>query len=157
MKTSTVNKLSIPFGIFIGPATFVSNLIKVIRDIVKLAHTIFLIWKHKPTAEIIDRLEEYESLRKSVEKTQQERTANPRPITDTEDLQDLDWHLRQVSDKKIYDDSKIYEEYQELREKIWTVDLPKHLSYIGISVIRSVPLVGGISLTIYDAVKISSP
>lgn len=160
LNSETVNQLSVPFGVILGPITVAYNLVMLAKDIVKIACYSFLNRNYKPT-------EEYHLFKHAdlVWEAQVSRVYKPRFNSDGTIEQDLGLFsdplgVEIVNEaltnplvsfgftsvyKDLSDDDKREIELENSRR-----DFFHHVSSIAIGVIRSIPLIGGVVLCHYD-------
>lgn len=157
ISTETVDKLSIPFGIVIGPCTVLSNIIKLIRDIARI---VFNGSHYSPS-------DAYKKFKAADLAWEQQVSPKYKP---------------QVSDGGYIEMSTAYDpEYNKIVNNArgtpvffnWSSsyralssqdkkqlnfeqakpDARQHLTFIGIGMIRSIPLVGGVARCLYNTTK----
>ena len=161
-----MDKLSIPFGVIIGPSTVISNLCKAVWDVAKIAfyglvnndflHTdnyhrfkaADLVWekeispKHKPQFDEKGIVEINSGMYVDPEYTSTLLKSLETPVFFIEWVDSYNV-LNNIEKREVAFD-------QSLK------DLYRHVTFMVIGVIRSIPIIGGIGRCIYNACKVSN-
>ena len=173
-KTESVDKFCVPFGVIIGPCTVFSNVIKLIGDIAKIAFNGLLTLNYKPSQaytnfKIADLV--WEQTVSPKHKPKINNTGyleiNSDSFTDPEYSKTITGALEKSA---LADGSTTYcvllnwsttycalssKDKRQLAFDQAKQDSIQHLTFIGVGIIRSIPLVGGIGRWVYNVAKAS--
>lgn len=133
IELSLADKLSIPFGVIIGPCTIVSNIVKFILDIRKTSSLMHPLLSDHDFSQIYPG----ETFQSKIDIL----TSKILVLTDNDEFYESFDSLNESKKKSLLDKA---EKYQESK-----IDFDCHLAHIGIGIIRSLPIVGGIVRCLY--------
>lgn len=161
IKTEAVDKLCVPFGLIIGPCTIISNLIKIVADVAKLIFYGLLTINYKSSEEFKKFKEadlDWETHISSECKPHANEHGNLTifygTFTNPEELA----LVNAMGTSHFINFLKTYKALSaQDRRRIsfeWTQkDLIQHWTFIGIGIIRSIPVIGGSARWAYQAAK----
>lgn len=124
LTTEAVDRLSIPFGLVIGPATVASNTIKLVSDVAQMLF--FGLISINVNSEEADRLRSY--LKDAKEDHYSSAT--------------IKGHVDHRLTLRLDQNTRYFHNYYSAK---YTV--AQHVKFIGIGIIRTVPLLGGLYRT----------
>lgn len=163
LSTETVNKMSVPFGSVIGPYTIVSNLAKLVHDIAKIVYNSFQNRNYEPSGNFykfkhadLDWEELVSRKYKPVIDSDGNFDIQVKPFENPEranviynalgTLPSLNWS---IAYKNLSEADMREIELENLKKDVY-----QHVTFIGIGVIRSIPILGGAMLCYYDINKV---
>lgn len=164
VKTENVDKLCVPFGIIIGPCTVLSNIVKLIGDVASLGFNGLLSINYAPTLAYRNFKAADLAWEQNVSSEHKPQFSSDGNIKITMDSFTDPEYITTISTALGSQDCKnIASAYKALssQDKVQLVfdqakkDSLQHLTFIGVGIIRSIPLVGGAARWIYNATKAS--
>lgn len=154
MPTKYVDALSVPFGQIIGPTTAVSNIIKCIVDVAQIAVKSFLNRNYTPSSK-------YTAFKRAEAAWEKNVSAKYKPQIDRkgglrvtrvrfQDPQQFQIINTQMGKPVLTNYTKAYNNLSASDRRQVQIDSAKknlweHFTFIGVGVVRSVPVFGGLS------------
>lgn len=162
IKTENVDKLCVPFGVLIGPCTVLSNIVKLIGDIAIIVFNGLLTINYAPSQAYT----KFKAADLAWEKNISSKY-KPYPLKDGSVTITFDSLTDPEYSSTIFDNigtshfGRLIQTYRALssqdRRQIGferaKQDFVQHFTFVGIGVIRSIPLVGGTVRWIYNIKK----
>lgn len=163
VNTGNVDKLSVPFGVIIGPCTVLSNLLKVIVDVAKIIFYGLLSINYSPT-------NAYNDFKRADLAWEQTVSAKYKPQVSADGAIQayFDFFADPQHGETIWSKAgtDVFSNWstackamssQDKRQIVFEQakqDSIQHLTFIGVGIIRSLPLVGGAARWIYNSSKL---
>lgn len=169
-----MNKLSIPFGLIIGPCTIVSNLYKAIKDVASIIFTNIKDHGYKPSQAYLT-VEKLEPTMIAFSKGDSIPSENGIICGDPSNLffrgnlvfiRKDDAQPSEKEKERLQQLQRDYKTYKDSLNDVTDADMQHaenvvqvkrsesllryHVKLIGIGIIRTIPFVGGAALTLYD-------
>lgn len=163
INTENVDKLSILLGVVIGPCTVLSNVVKVIGDVAKIVFYGLLGLNYTPSEAYTKFKTEDLAWEQNVSsKFKPETDKNGKLLIRTGDIfadREIPFTICKAAETNRWVAAYGVLSFQDKRRVEFDQakkDFVQHLTFIGIGIIRSIPLVGGIGRSAYHAKKASS-
>ncbi len=162
VKTENVDKLCVPFGVIIGPATILSNIIKLVGDVVKISFNGLLNINYTPSQAYTNFKQADLAWEQCVSLKHKPQVSNDGYIQTTFDSftdPEYDTTIASAAKTRIFSDwSTTYkalssQDKRQIAFEQAKQDSIQHLTFIGVGIIRTIPLAGGVARWIYNAKK----
>lgn len=160
IKTENVDKLSVPFGIIIGPCTVLSNIVKLVRDVAKLTFNGLLSIHYKSSQAYTNFKLADLAWKKNVSSQYKPKVSsdgyiqvNIHSFADPEYIKTI---KNAAGTPIFFNWSTTYQALSEQDKRQFAFEQAKqdsiqHLTFIAIGLIRSIPIIGGIARCVYNA------
>jgi hypothetical protein len=160
VKTENVDKLSVPFGVVIGPCTVLSNSVKLIGDVARIAFYGLSSINYLPSTAYADFKNADLAWEKNVSPKHKPQVSSDGYIQMTFDsFTDREYNatINQARGTPTFFNWSIAyralssQDRRQIAFEQAKQDFIQHLTFIGIGIIRSIPLVGGVARWAYNA------